>query len=155
MNAKGSNVSIRDLVVGAYRVAAMEHYNDRGDVGRPYGDPPLGFAFYTAEGYTSTILMRPDRPNFAAGDVLGGEADEKVAAFETAAAFAGRWEVVDQTIVHRLEAATFPNWVGTTQVRPFEADENGLTLYPPDMLMGGEIRHAVVRFDRIRSPYAP
>jgi hypothetical protein len=86
----------------------------------------------------------------AGGDVLGGETCEKVAAFETAAAFAGRWELVDDTIVHRLEAATYPNWVGTTQVRPFEVDEDGLTLYPPDMLMGGEIRHAMVRFARIR-----
>ncbi|HEU5308172.1 MAG TPA: lipocalin-like domain-containing protein [Acidimicrobiia bacterium] len=150
MTTRGDIVSIRDLVVGAYRVAAMEHYTDSGEVGRPYGNPPLGFAFYSTEGYTSTILMRPDRVNFAGGDVLGGETSEKVAAFETAAAFAGRWELVDDTIVHRLEAATYPNWVGTTQVRPFEVDEDGLTLYPPDMLMGGEIRHAMVRFARIR-----
>ena len=142
-------MSVRDLIVGTYRVGLMEYYGEDGEVGRPYGEQPLGFAFYSAEGYTSTILSRPDREHFAGGDIMSGTDAEKLAAFATAGAFSGRWELVDDTILHHLECTTFPNWVGTTQVRPFEVDEDTLTLYPPKMLMNGAIRSAKVRLDRI------
>lgn len=147
-------MSVRDLIVGTYRVAVMEYYSEDGDVGRPYGDAPLGFAFYSAEGYTSTILSRPDRAPFVAGDIMSGTDDEKLAAFATAGAFSGRWELAGDTILHHLECTTFPNWVGTTQVRPFEVDEDSLTLYPPKMLMNGRTRSAMVRLDRIKEQWS-
>jgi hypothetical protein len=147
-------MSVRELIVGTYRVALMEYYAEDGEVGRPYGDAPLGFAFYSAEGYTSTILSRADRPDFVGGDIMSGTDAEKLAAFATAGAFSGRWELVDDTILHHLECTTFPNWVGTTQVRPFEVDERSLTLYPPKMLMNGKIRSAKVRLDRITEQWS-
>ena len=136
-------------LVGTYRVLAMEHYTDDGEVGRPFGDDPRGIIVYTAEHYMTAVLMRPDRPAFAAGDVLSGTDAERAAAFATANAFAGRWELEGDEIVHRLEVTTFPNWVGTQQRRRFDLTETHLTLYPQSMLMEGKLRRARVHCVRL------
>jgi Lipocalin-like domain len=143
-------VRIEDRLVGTYRVLAIEHYADDGEVGRPFGDDPRGVIVYTAQHYMTAVLMRSARPPFGAGDVLGGTDAERAAAFATANAFAGPWELVDdETIVHHLEVTTYPNWVGTQQRRRFELTDSHLTLYPPSMLMEGKVRHARVWCERV------
>ncbi len=139
-------MSAEELLVGTWRVLAMEHYTDDGEVGRPFGNAPAGLIIYTAERYMTAVLMRPDRPQFAVNDILAGTADERASAFLSANAFAGRWEEV----VHHLEVCTFPNWVGTQQRRRFSVSSAELTLYPPSMLMEGKLRHARVHCARIR-----
>jgi hypothetical protein len=143
-------LTAEDLLVGAWRVLAMEHYTADGEVGRTFGDDPRGIIVYTAERYMAAVLMRPDRPLFAAGDVLGGTPSERADAFLTANAFAGRWEVQGPEVVHHLEVTTFPNWAGTEQRRRFDVTESELTLYPPSMLMQGKLRHARVHCARVR-----
>ena len=128
----------------------MEHYTDDGEVGRPFGDAPAGIIIYTAERYMTAVLMHPDRPQFAVNDILGGSADERAAAFLSANAFAGRWELQGEEVVHHLEVCTFPNWVGTEQRRRFSVSDSELTLYPPSMLMQGKLRHARVHCARVR-----
>ena len=128
----------------------MEHYTDDGEVGRPFGNPPAGIIVYTAEHYMTAVLMRPGRPAFAAGDVLGGTTEERALAFSTANAFAGRWELQGAEVVHHLEVTTYPNWVGTEHRRRFEVSPSSLTLYPPSMLMEGKLRHARVHCARVR-----
>jgi hypothetical protein len=137
------------LLVGTYRLLSMEDYAEDGEVGRPFGDSPEGFITYTPEDYMLAILSRPDRAPFAGGDILGGSVGEQAAAFLSASSFAGRYEVRDDQVVHYLEAATFPNWKGTTQPRRFELTETHLTLFPPKLLMYGKMRSSRVHFERI------
>jgi Lipocalin-like domain len=142
-------LTIEDLLIGAWRVLAVEHQADDGEVGRPFGDDPQGIIIYAASRYMTAVLMRPGRPHFAAGDVLGGSVDERASAFLTANAFAGRWELQGEELVHHLAVTTFPNWVGTQQRRRFEVTDTHLTLYPPSMLMQGKLRRARVHCARL------
>jgi Lipocalin-like domain len=143
-------MSIEDQIVGTYRLVSMEHYAEDGEVGRPFGDNPKGYLIYTPERYMTAILMCSDRPNFAAGDILDATEAERVAAFASASAFAGSWEVIDNQIIHHLDVTTYPNWTGTDQPRHFEVSETHFTLFPPKMLMQGKIRHGRVHCERIR-----
>ena len=143
-------MTIDDRLVGTYRVLAMEHYTEDGEVGRPFSDAPRGIIVYTAEHYMTAVLMRPDRPPFATGDILAGSVSERAEAFATANAFAGRWELDGDEIVHHLEVTTFPNWAGTQQRRTFDLSETHLALYPPTMLMEGKLRRARVVCERVR-----
>jgi hypothetical protein len=136
-------------LVGTYRLVSMEHYTEDGTVGRPFGDAPSGFITYTAEGYMMALLSRSDRQPFADGDIMGGSPQEQIAAFLTASAFAGRYEIREQKIWHHLEAATFPNWAGTVQVRDYELTETSLALFPPPLLMDGQMRTSRVAFTRL------
>jgi hypothetical protein len=136
-------------LVGTYRVLSMESTTDDGEVERQFGERPEGFITYTPEGYMMALLSRPDRAPFVDGDILGGRPEEQIAAFVSASAFAGRYEVVDGRIAHHLEAASFPNWKGTTQVREYELTATHLVLKPPRLLMNGKWRTSRVDLERL------
>ena len=136
-------------LVGTYRLLSFENFADDGEVQTPFGPNPRGFAMYTAEGYMSAILMVRDRPNFPEGDILAATDADRVAAFATSSAYAGRWEIVGDQIIHHLEATTYPNWTDTDQHRNFDLTDTHFTLYPPRMLMQGKIRRGRVHFERI------
>ena len=139
----------RKRLVGSWRLLEVEHIGDDGEVGRPFGEHPLGILIYTAEGTMSATLMQSGRAKFADGDILAGSDAERIAAFTSSSAFAGRYEIVGDEIRHHLEVATYPNWAGTDQVRSFDLSDTHLTLYPPRMRMQGKDRRGRVRWERL------
>ncbi len=136
-------------LIGTYRLVSFENIADDGEVMQPFGENPAGFAMYTAEGYMSAILMMRERQAFPEGDILAAGDRERAGAFASSSAYAGRWEIIDNRIVHHLEATTYPNWTDTTQVREFALTDSHFTLFPPRMLMQGKIRRGRVHFERI------
>ena len=142
-------MDVAERLVGTYRLLSMTHFTEDGEEGHPFGLEPRGFAVYTREGYMSAILMRSGRPNFRAGDILGGDPDEKLDAYLSASAYAGPYEIVGDEIVHHLEATTYPNWTDSEQRRSFELTDTHFTLFPPKMIMEGKIRWGRVHFARI------
>jgi hypothetical protein len=136
-------------LVGTYRLVSVEHTDQEGSVGRPFGDAPIGFMAYTPEGYMFVTMMQADRPAFAAGDILGGTIDERAEAFSSVSSFVGRYRIDGDMVTYELVAATYPNWVGTTQVRHFAFDGRWLVLTTPVLLMEGAPRRATVRLERI------
>ena len=52
-------------------------------------------------------------------------------------------------MTYELVAATYPNWVGTTQVRHFAFHGNRLVLTTPMLLMAGVERSATVTLERV------
>ena len=138
-----------DRLVGTYRLRTFRDIADDGEVREPLGAHPVGFILYAPERWMSAVLMAADRPNFAEGDILAGSDEERIAAFGTASAYAGRWSIDDGLVVHQLEAATFPNWVGTVQRRPYELDGDELRLHPPELLMNGKMRRSELVWERL------
>lgn len=136
-------------LVGTYRLQSFRNIADDGEVEMPFGSDPTGQIIYTAGGYMSAILMRSDRVQFEAGDILDARDDERLGAFASSSAYSGSYAVEDDQIVHRLAVTTYPNWTGTTQVRDFELTGTHFTLFPPRMLMHGKMRRGEVRWERI------
>ena len=136
-------------LVGTYRLVSVEHTDQDGAVGRPFGDAPTGFMTYTADGYMFVMMMQADRPLFAGGDILGGTVDERAEAFSSASSFVGRYRTDGDEVTYELVAATYPNWVGTTQVRHFAFDGTRLVLTTPVLLMEGAPRSATVTLERV------
>ena len=90
---------------------------------------------YSAEGLMTAVLMAAGRPNLAMDLLLGTSTAtdaETVAAFHSAYGFAGTYVVEGSVITHQLLVSTVQNWVGTSQVRPFELEDDMLSLYPPN-----------------------
>lgn len=84
-------------------------------------------------------LMDPNRPGFTSGDPLVTSEAEVRAAFSGYAAYYGTYSVNpdEKTIMHHIEAALLPNWVGTDEQRHFEYDGKYLTL-KGTLLIGGD-----------------
>ncbi|MBC5763011.1 lipocalin-like domain-containing protein [Ramlibacter albus] len=83
----------------------------------PMGDRPVGRLIYTADGWLSVNIMRGERPRMTTGDFVTASASEKVAAFEGYMGYSGRYELRDDEVIHQIDCASYPNWVGDAQVR--------------------------------------
>jgi lipocalin-like protein len=113
-----------------------------GEVSHPLGKDAVGYIMYGQDGYMSVSIMRPDRPKFAAGDLLSGGAQERARATDTYVSDYGRYEFRGDTVVHRVELSLFPNWVGVEQERLVEVKGDRLTLSTRPILLGGVQRTA-------------
>ena len=94
---------------------------------------------YDVKGNMSVLLMNPDRPKFASGDILKGTPDEIKAAFEGFDAYCGTYSIDKEkgTVTHHLLGSRFPNWIDTDQVRFFKISGDTLRISAPPILAGG------------------
>ena len=126
-------------LVGTWNLVSFYSQDPSGQTSYPFGRKAQGRLIYEANGRMAVQLMNPDRPKFASDDLLRTSEAEVRAAFDGYAAYYGSY-TVDQSegiIVHHVEAAHIPNWVGTDQVRHFELQGNRLTL-KGDLVRGGQ-----------------
>jgi hypothetical protein len=96
--------------------------------------PPgaVGYIIYTGDGHMAFQLMRSRQPAFVAGNIAAGTPEEKLGAFDNFIAYCGSYELRgSNTVVHHVEASSFPNIVGTDFVRTFTLSGNELTVTTP------------------------
>jgi hypothetical protein len=125
-------------LVGSWKLISFHSQDSSGQRTYPFGKDARGRLVYEADGRMAVQLMNPNRPGFASDDPLVTSEVQVRAAFGGYTAYYGSYSVNpdEQTIVHHIEAALLPNWVGTDQQRHFEIDGNCLTLQGP-LLLGG------------------
>lgn len=105
--------------IGSWRILSWENRDDTGAVSHPLGQAPHGLLHYAADGYMFVHIMRGDRAALSSDALFAASEVERAAAFASHVAYAGRWEIRDGQMIHRLEVASVPNWVGGEQRRDF------------------------------------
>ena len=149
---KGSTMPSDNPLVGTWRLLYWENRDvSGGEVIHPLGEDAVGYIMYGRDGYMSVAIARADRARFAAGDLLGGSAEERAHAAETYVSYCGRYEWRGQTVVHFVELSLFPNWVGAEQERLVEVAGDRLTLSTRPMVLGGVLKTASLTWERIRT----
>ncbi len=125
-------------LAGSWRLVSFHTEDPTGQTAYPFGKYALGRLTYEPDGRMAVQLMDPRRPALTSGDPLVTSEAELRAAFGGYTAYYGSYSVdpARRTIVHHIEAALLPNWVGTDQERQFEFDGELLTLKGP-LLLGG------------------
>lgn len=96
----------------------------------PYTNKCKGHIIYSKEGRMSALLMDPTRPTFAVPHTWKGTPEEMKKAFRGYTSYSGKFDVEESTVIHHVDMALFPNWIGTDLVRTFEfsSDERELLL---------------------------
>src|SRR5580700_10577011 len=111
-----------------------------------YGEHPNGLLMVDKVGRYSIQIFRPERPKFASGDKKKGTPEEYVEAVLGSSTHTGR-VVVDPkrgTLIFNIEAASYPNWEGTQQVRDYTLKDGTLTYSVPASASGnGTIAYSV------------
>ena len=104
-----------------------------------YGANPKGQAIFTSNGRYSIFISKPDLPKFAANNRIKGTADENKAVIGGLIAHVGSYTVdeKDKSFTLKVEAASFPNWNGTSQKRPFSVSGDELKWHTPAASAGG------------------
>jgi hypothetical protein len=129
---------ISNPLIGTWKLISWENRSVvDGKVSYPFGKDAVGYIMYTQDGCMSVAMMRPNRPKFAAGDLLSSSPEEKAHAAETYMTYCGQYEFRGDTVIHHVDLSLFPNWVGVDQERLVEVRGNRLTLSTRPMLLGG------------------
>jgi hypothetical protein len=125
-------------LVGSWKLVSFHSQDSSGQTAYPFGKDAQGRLIYEPDGRMAVQLMNPNRPGFTSDDPLVTSEAEVRAAFGGYTAYYGTYSVNPQekTIVHHIEAALLPNWVGANQLRHFEFDGKYLTL-KGTLLLGG------------------
>lgn len=105
--------------IGSGALVSSAFENQDGELNHPLGEQVLGRIHYEANGTMAAQLYSAVRPRFAADDLAQGPSGEIRAAFINMICYCGRYQVEEseQRVVHQVEGCSFPNWVGSRQVR--------------------------------------
>ncbi len=136
-------------LIGTWRLISWENRSFDGQVSYPLGKDAVGYIMYGPDGYMFVAIMNPDRPRFAAADLLSGSPEERAQAAGSYVSYCGRYEFRGDTVLHHVELSLFPNWVGVEQERLVEVRGNRLMLSTRPILLGGMQRTAHLIWERV------
>ena len=116
-------------LVGAWELESwrISFSDDRPDT-FPYGTDPRGYLIYSPSGRMSVTVSADGRTRMSDDNIRRAPVEEKAAAFDSFFHYGGRWRLEDDHMVHEVDIALNPNFVGTSQVRDLEWEVGRFTL---------------------------
>jgi len=143
----GSAQSKGDLV-GTWKLVSITEITDKGEVNR-YGLNPTGFLTYTADGRMMAIITKGGRKPLSVLRV-SAPASERAEAFSSMTAYAGRYTVDGDKVVHHVEVASIQNFVGTDMVRTLvKLEGKRVTLRTAPFPRGGQLVNEELVWERM------
>ncbi len=126
-------------LVGTWELVSVTAQRGDGKITEPYGHRPRGSLVYGSDGRVVTVIVHQDLEHFEADSIAAASTAEAAHAFRRILAYFGRYEVDRDagTVVHHIEACTFPNWMGEDEVRHVEIEGDKLMLTTPPLQSGG------------------
>ena len=143
--------SIRDQLVGAWRLVSVETLRSNGEVIYPfYGKHPEGLLMYDRSGWMSVQIISDPKPTVPRDDsregFLAAPSSEKVSAIDGYYAYFGTWTVDPPggTVSHHIRQSLYPGERGEEGVRRFLLQGTRLTLTAKTHEMGEEHERRLV-----------
>jgi hypothetical protein len=120
-------------LAGTWRLEVADKLLPDGTRAPDYGAHPEGRLMIDDRGRYALEIFQAERPDFASGDKAGGTNEEFRAAGLGSSCHHGTVQVdwPAGTLTFAIENATFPNWRGRKQVRPFELHGDVLSYRVP------------------------
>jgi hypothetical protein len=128
-------------LVGNWTLVSYDAVAPDGTRSLPFGEA-VGRLSYDEHGHMSGQVMRPDRGPVVVGK---GEAQQVRAAYVGYIAYFGTYRVIegDDTVIHYVQGALNPSWVGGQQVRRMRFDGDLLILQAEVLKAGRIINHVL------------
>jgi Lipocalin-like domain len=138
-------------IVGAWRLVAVAATTDAGaPLPAPFGTSPNGLLIYTPEGRMSAIISHGERQPLSIADRVSSPAEERAAAFSTFIAYAGRYTLHNDRVVHHVELSLVPNWANTELVRLVRFEGERMILRTPPIQVAGVSEVVDLVWERVR-----
>ncbi|MFI0907262.1 lipocalin-like domain-containing protein [Streptomyces sioyaensis] len=119
-------------LVGVWRLESFHDIDSTGTLHEgPLGPEPRGLLFYSADGHVSVTMMRtgpahPERSSYMS--------------------YAGTWRREGDRVVHTIDVAPEPGWLGSEQSRDLELDGEDLVLHGTSLV--GPVQRRVLHWRR-------
>jgi hypothetical protein len=133
-------------LVGASSVTSKGERNEA-----TYGDGPTGFLTYTADGRVSSVISYGGRKALSMGAAGAVLVEEQAEAFRTFLAYAGKYRIDGDKVVHAIEVSSIQNYVGKDLVRNIKFQGNRITLITPPTMVNGKIQTVELIWERVAS----
>ncbi|MDR3694312.1 lipocalin-like domain-containing protein [Mucilaginibacter sp.] len=133
-------------ISGTYKLVLVDNISADGSRVHLYGDNPHGLLVFDDKGNYTLQIMSDSRPKFAAGDKSKGTDEENRDAVKGCNTHFGTY-MIDKTmhtITFNIVHASFPNWEGTQQKRPFIYIDGVFKYTVPTPTTGGGVTGEVV-----------
>src|SRR5229473_2179302 len=128
--AKTSGASVRKKFIGVWKLVSGESKDEAtGEVLYPWGKNPVGRLAYDDAGRVFAQLMNPGRRSVgglsnrgAAAAIATASADDMREMLTGFNAYFGTYDIDEpsRTVIHHLQSALIPSWVGSDQRRNYE-----------------------------------
>jgi hypothetical protein len=111
--------TLSEQLIGTWKIVSVQNTRPDGSITQLFGANPRGIAVFDARGNTVIVLMRSDRPRFAANNRDLGTPEENSATVRGTHAYFGTYSVneSDKTLIFHVEGNTFPNQEGIDTMR--------------------------------------
>jgi len=143
---QAQNKMMNPGIAGTYTLLAVDNIRPDGSRVHLYGENPKGILILDAAGNYSLQILSANRIKFGSADKSKGTDEENRQAVQGSNSHFGRY-VLDSpkhTITFMIDHASFPNWEGTRQVRPFEFDGKVFKYTVPSPTTGGAATGEVI-----------
>lgn len=135
-----------DRLVGTWKLVSASSTTPKGERNEaPYGVGPAGFLTYTADGRITSVIGYGGRKRLT----ISPTPEEQVEAFNTFLAYAGRYTLSEDKVVHHIEVSSIQNYVGKDLVRGLKFDGDRITLITPQTIVNGKIQSVELIWERL------
>jgi hypothetical protein len=138
MASTGASAQVDKNLLGTWTIVSVT-YDQDGKKIEPFGPNVKGTQIYDANGRMATIVMRPDLPKVASNNRMTATTEESQKIVHGSLAYFGTYTTneADHSVTVQIEAATLPNWMGTSQKRAYTISGDQLTISNPTASGGG------------------
>jgi Lipocalin-like domain len=106
----------------------------------PFGRNPTGFLTYTQDSRMTAIISYGGRARLSSKDSHSAPLEEQAGAFRTFIAYAGRFTLNSDHVIHHVEISSLQDWVGTDLIRSIKFEGERITLVAPPMPVDGKMQ---------------
>jgi hypothetical protein len=137
-------------LLGTWKLKSYVMTTGMGEKSTPYGERPIGYLSYSADGRMQVIGTSSGRIVPPGLDLTD---EERVALHNSMFAYAGTYSVEAGRVTHHVDISWNEAWNGTDQVRFYEVNGNTLTITASvmDPTSGTEAQY-VVAWEKVTSP---
>jgi len=135
-----------DRVIGTWKLVHAISRTEAGERNEnPYGVGPSGLLTYSSDGRVVALISFGGRKPLS----VKCKAEEKLEAFDTFLAYAGRYSLVGDRMTHHVEISSIQNYVGRDLVRTMSFEDDRITLVTPPTPVNGKVRTVELTWQRL------
>lgn len=138
-----------DKLVGTWKLVSASSTATSGQSEPPYGINPVGFLTYTEDGRVTALISYGGRKPLSIGAKPPLLLEEQAEAFKTFLAYAGRYSLSGDKVIHSIEISSIQNYVNKELVRSVKFQGDRIVLVTPPTMVNGKIQTMELVWERL------
>lgn len=141
-----------DKLVGTWKLVSASSTDSSGQLlDPPYGANPVGFLTYGKDGRVTALISYGGRKPLSVGAKPPALLEEQAEAFKTFLAYAGRYRLNGDKVIHSIEISSIQNFVNRELVRSVKFQGDQIILVTPPTMVNGKMQTIALVWQRLEA----